>query len=205
MTRALRVARQTAVKARTQAINAIKALLVNAPAELREQLDGLPTTRLVRQAATLDPGQVATPTAACMRAVRSLAERYQQLGAEIQLLTSELDRLTLQHAPALRSVLGIGPEVAAELLVWAGDNPARLVRRPHPRRWAAPPRWRPPRQDPPAPPEPGRGPTRQRRPAPDRDRAASLAPADPRLGRQAHCPGQDQEGNPALPQALRRP
>jgi transposase len=31
MTRALRVARQTAVKARTQAINAIKALLVNAP------------------------------------------------------------------------------------------------------------------------------------------------------------------------------
>ena len=126
MTRALRVARQTAVKARTQAINAIKALLVNAPAELREQLDGLPTTRLVRQAATLDPGQVATPTAACMLAVRSLAERYQHLGAEIQLLTRELDRLTLQHAPALRALLGIGPEVAAELLVCAGDNPARL-------------------------------------------------------------------------------
>ena len=101
MTRALRVARPTAVKARTQAINAIKALLVTAPAELREQLDSLPTTRLVRQAATLDPGQVATPTAACMLAVRSLAERYQHLGAEIQLLTRELDRLTLQHAPAL--------------------------------------------------------------------------------------------------------
>ena len=83
MTRALRVARPTAVKARTQAINAIKALLVTAPAELRERLDSLPTTRLVRQAATLDPGQVATPTAACMLAVRSLAERYQHLGAEI--------------------------------------------------------------------------------------------------------------------------
>ena len=52
--------------------------------------------------------------------------RYQQLGAEIQLLTGELDRLTLRHAPALRALLGVGPEVAAELLVCAGDNPARL-------------------------------------------------------------------------------
>jgi transposase len=125
MTRALRVARQTAVKARTQAINAIKALPVNAPAELREQLDGLPTTRLVRQAATLDPGEVATPTAACMLAVRSLAERDQHLGAEIQLLTRELDRLTLQHAPPC-APCSDRPEVAAELLVCAGDNPARL-------------------------------------------------------------------------------
>jgi transposase len=126
MTRALPVARQTAVKARTQAINAIKALLVTAPVELREQLDGLPTTRLVRQAAALDPGQVATPTAAYMVAVRGLAARYQHLGAEIQLLTGELDRLTATHAPALRALLGVGPEVAAELLVCAGDNPARL-------------------------------------------------------------------------------
>ena len=40
MLRALRVARQTAVKARTQAINALKGLLVTAPDELREQLGG---------------------------------------------------------------------------------------------------------------------------------------------------------------------
>jgi transposase len=66
MLRALRVARQTAVKARTQAINAIKALLVTAPDELREQLDGLTTTRLIAQAAALDPGTLATPTAAAM-------------------------------------------------------------------------------------------------------------------------------------------
>jgi transposase len=43
MVRALRVARQTAVKARTQAVNAIRGLLVTVPAELGEQLDGLPT------------------------------------------------------------------------------------------------------------------------------------------------------------------
>jgi transposase len=124
--RSLRVARQTAVKARTQAVNAIKALLVTAPAELREQLDGLSTSKLVRHAVTLEPGMPTTPTAAAMLALRSLAVRYQLLDAEIQLLSGELDRLTASHAPALRALLGVGPEVAAALLVCAGDNPARL-------------------------------------------------------------------------------
>jgi transposase len=63
MLRALRVARQTAVKARTQAINAIKALLVTAPTELREPLDGLATPKLVGAAAALEPGTLATPSA----------------------------------------------------------------------------------------------------------------------------------------------
>jgi transposase len=78
----LRVARQTAVKARTQAVNAIKALLVTAPAELRERLDGLPTTGLIRQAAALDLGEVATrrqracwPCAAWPSATSSWAPR----------------------------------------------------------------------------------------------------------------------------------
>ena len=56
MVRVVRVARQSAVKARTQAINALKGLVATAPTELREQLAGLTTTKLVRQAATLDPG-----------------------------------------------------------------------------------------------------------------------------------------------------
>ena len=126
MARALRVARQTAVKARTQAINAIKALLVTAPAELREQLDGLTTTRLIRQAATLDPGTLATPTAATMLALGGLARRCQQLDAEISLLTGELDQLTSTAAPKLRQLLGVGPDSAAALLIAAGDNPGRL-------------------------------------------------------------------------------
>jgi transposase len=46
MLRVLRVARQTALKARTQATNALRALLVTAPAELREQLRGLSKTTL---------------------------------------------------------------------------------------------------------------------------------------------------------------
>jgi len=126
MLRALRVARQTAVKARTQAINAIKALLVTAPTELREQLAGLPTTKLIRQAATLDPGTLATPMAAATLALRGLARRYQHLDAEISLLTGTLDQLTATTAPKLRDLLGVGPDCAAALLITAGDNPSRL-------------------------------------------------------------------------------
>jgi transposase len=126
MLRALRVARQTAVKARTQAINAIKGLLVTAPAPLREQLDGLSMPKLIAAAAGLQPGTLTTPEATSRLVLRSLAERYQRLDAEVTTLTSELDRLTAAHASALRALLGVGPEVAAALLVTVGDNPQRL-------------------------------------------------------------------------------
>ncbi len=126
MLRALRVARHSAVKARTQTINAIKALLVTAPTQLREQLATLPTTRLIRQAATLEPGKLTSPTAATMLALRGLAQRYQHLDAEIGLLTGKLDQLTAKTAPKLRALLGVGPDSAAALLITAGDNPSRL-------------------------------------------------------------------------------
>jgi hypothetical protein len=47
------VTRATAIKARTHAANALRALLVTAPAELREQLRDLPTGRLASTAARL--------------------------------------------------------------------------------------------------------------------------------------------------------
>jgi transposase len=83
MIRCLRVARATAMRARTQAINALKALLVTAPAELREQLRGLPAAALLRAAAELEPGPVTSPLAAAMLALRTLAGRHQALSAEI--------------------------------------------------------------------------------------------------------------------------
>jgi transposase len=127
MLRALRAARQTAVKARTQAINALKALLVTAPAELRESLTGLPTRRLIHTTAALTPGPLTTPTAATMVAMRSLAQRYQHLDTEIDQLTKQLEMLTTRHAPKLRALLGVGPDSAAALLIAAGDNPTRLT------------------------------------------------------------------------------
>jgi transposase len=126
MIRSLRVARQTAMRARTQAINALKALLVTAPAELREQLRGLSATRLVGAAADLEPGPITSPLAAAMLALGTLAGRHQALSAEITALTSELDRLTATAAPSLVALFGVGQDSAGALLVAAGDNPDRL-------------------------------------------------------------------------------
>jgi transposase len=125
MIRSLRVARATAMKARTQAINALKALLVTAPAGLREQLRGLSTVQLVQAAAGLESGPVTTPLAAAILGLRTLARRYQALSAELALLDAELDRLTTT-APKLVALFGVGPDSAGALLVAAGDNPQRL-------------------------------------------------------------------------------
>jgi transposase len=129
MVRALRVARASAMKARTQAINAIKALLVTAPDQLREQLGGLSTTSLIRVAATLEPGPLTSPTAATMLALRGLAHRYQHLDAEVSLLTGKLDTLTATTAPKLRDLLGVGPDSAAALLICAGEASSGKTRR----------------------------------------------------------------------------
>src|SRR6266704_3454692 len=126
MIRSLRVGRQTAMRARTQTINALPALLVTAPAELREQLRGLSVTWLVRAAAELEPGPITSPLAAAMLALHTLAGRYQALSAEITTLTTELDRLTRAAAPRLVALFGVGQDSAGALLVAAGDNPGRL-------------------------------------------------------------------------------
>ena len=126
MVRSLRVARQTAMRASTQTINALKALLVTAPAELREQLRGMSVTRLVRAAADLAPGPITSPLAASMLALGTLARRHQVLSAEIDALTSQLNRLVATTAPKLVALFGVGQDSAGALLVAAGDNPGRL-------------------------------------------------------------------------------
>jgi transposase len=126
MIRSLRVARATAMKARTQAINALKALVVTAPDELREQLRELSAVRLVQTAAELEPGPVTTPAAAATLGLRTLARRYQALSAELTIVDTELDRLTTTAAPKLMALFGVGSDSAGALLVAAGDNPDRL-------------------------------------------------------------------------------
>ena len=126
MLRVLRVARQTAMRARTQTINALKSLVVTAPDTLRRQLRDLPARQLVAAAAAFQPGTPATPTVATMVALGSLARRYQALDGEITMLSKQLHRLVGQAAPALLEVFGVGPETASALLVAAGDNPQRL-------------------------------------------------------------------------------
>ena len=126
MIRVLKIARDSAVKARTQAINQMKALVVTAPAELRETLDGLASSDLVTRCGGYRPGRLDNPTVAVKYALRSLASRYRHLSKEAQDLEAELHRLTRESAPALVNIFGIGPETAATLLIAAGSNPDRL-------------------------------------------------------------------------------
>jgi transposase len=126
MIRALRIVRSTAIKARTQASNALKALVVTAPAELRESLRGLPTIKLVRTCARLRPGTLDDPLSATKMALRTLACRHQSLEAEVKALDAALGSLVAKAAPGLLALFGMGPESAGALLVAAGDNPERL-------------------------------------------------------------------------------
>jgi transposase len=126
MIRVLRVARSTAIKARTQAINALRSLLVTAPPELRDELRSLSTKRLVGKAALLRPGARVSPLAASKLALRHLACRCQLLEAEIGSLDSQLAQLTAAASPQLAEAFGIGADTAGALLVAAGDNPDRL-------------------------------------------------------------------------------
>jgi len=125
--RALRVARSSAVKARSQATNQLKALLVTAPAQLREQLRTLSTTALVATCARLRPtGDIGDPARATKTALARLARRHQYLSAEIGDADTDLRTLVIAAAPRLIALPGVGTEVAAQLLTTIGDNPDRL-------------------------------------------------------------------------------
>jgi len=124
--RLLRVARRSAVKARTQAANQLHAVVDTAPAELRQRLGSVNTEQLVAVAARFHRCHPDTPTAAARLTLRTLARRWQDLDDEIMMLDAHLDELTAEAAPTLRAINGVGPQNAAALLAAAGDNPDRL-------------------------------------------------------------------------------
>lgn len=126
MIRSLRVARRSAVKMRTQVLNQMRALLITAPADLRQRLRDLSADQLVAVAGSLRPGPMTSPLAATKLALRGLAFRHQVLSDELAHLDLELERLTHEVAPTLCTLVGVGTDVAGALLVAAGDNPQRL-------------------------------------------------------------------------------
>jgi transposase len=127
--RALRVARHGAVKARTAALNQLHGLVTSAPQELRDELDAQNgTAALVAHCAALavDDERIAHPVQATMAALRAVAERVQHFDAEVAPADKRIRPLVTRTAPTLTALMGVGPEVAGQLLVTAGDNPDRL-------------------------------------------------------------------------------
>jgi transposase len=204
--REIKVVRDTAVKCRTQAIITLKTLVVTAPDELRHELQPLSKAKLRDRCAGLRPGKIDTPLAAAKHALKALARRWQHLDEEIKTHDRLLDGLTAQAAPALREAFGIGVDVAAEMLILAGDNPERirseaafreaLRRLPNPSVL---------RRDPAPPSELGRTPPGKQRALPIRHRPNALPPTHHRICHQTHPRRQDQARNHPLPQAIPRP
>ena len=126
MIRMLKSTTGSAVKARTQAINQMRALVVTAPTGLRESLDGLTVTALAARCKNSRPGRLEDPTAAAKYTLRSLACRHSQLDKEIGEMRAELDRLTRLAAPAVVSIFGVGPDTAVALQISAGSNSERI-------------------------------------------------------------------------------
>jgi transposase len=126
MVRQIKVARDTAVKARSAAIITLKTLLVNAPCELRESLQPLTDRKLIDRCARLLPGVIDDTTASTKHALRALATRWLSLASEIDTHDEGLDAITMAAAPTLRQAFGIGSDSAAEMMIVAGDNPTRV-------------------------------------------------------------------------------
>ena len=77
MIRHLKVARDTAVKARSQAMLTIKAIIVSAPSALREQFDRMVgKMTLLRSLAALRPGPLTSTTASAKISLRAIARRF---------------------------------------------------------------------------------------------------------------------------------
>jgi transposase len=125
--RALRVARRSALKARTQATNQLHALVTSAPDELRARLRELPAKRLADTAAGFRITAPDTAINGTKLALCELARRWKTLTAEIERLDAHLDDLVAATAPALLARHGVGTDTAGALLVAAGDNPQRLT------------------------------------------------------------------------------
>src|SRR2546428_3407770 len=113
MVRALKIAKQTAIKARTQAVNAVKGLIVMAPDPIREQLRNLKTPALVRTCSAYRLDGASDPTSAIKLSLRSMCLRYALLDQEVRSLEKELDALTIRLVPQLRQLFGVGQDVAA--------------------------------------------------------------------------------------------
>ncbi len=125
--RALLVARRSARNHRISALVQMRHLVFTAPQELRERFFGLTKTQLVRQAGALRPRDTGDPVIYATKvALKCLAKRVQLLETQIKEIRTLLQPLITAASPRLLDIYGVGVDVAALLLVAAGDNPERL-------------------------------------------------------------------------------
>jgi transposase len=124
--RVLLIARRSAVDVRREALVQVRSVLVTAPDRLRDELRGLPVQQLLERCSRLRRSAAAPADELAVRIVlRTLARRIEAASAE----ADQLEREILAHVRALAPILldepGVGPIVAAQLLV-AWSHSGRL-------------------------------------------------------------------------------
>ena len=127
--RVLRVARAHAVRERRNTLQLLRMTIVAAPDELRDQVRNL--TRINSSASSPRGARTcpnaADPVTAHRVALKSMARRYLELSDEITDLDELINPLVEALAPQLLARVGIGIEVAGQMLVTAGGNPDRMT------------------------------------------------------------------------------
>jgi transposase len=113
------VTRQSILMSRTKAINELKSFIVDAPEHLRAQLRGLGLAKQLDRIDVSSPPGATIEHRVTVRTLRSIAARIRFLINQAAELDVELLVLIPQHpaGPALLAESGVGPVVAAQLLV----------------------------------------------------------------------------------------
>lgn len=124
--RAIEIVCHGAIRDRTRSINQFKALIVTAPADLRERLELEPFRRQLELARRFRNDYDDLVETQLRFALKTLAAKIAFLDEQITELETRMNTLIGQAAPALAGTFGVGPHVAAQLLTTAGDNPERL-------------------------------------------------------------------------------
>ncbi len=126
--RAVKVARDGAVKNRTAAFSQLRDLITAAPAGVHDELIGLTARGRVTRSLAMRPdiARIHEPLHATRYALRALARRIKDLDTEIDAADKILTKLTRQAAPSLIAMRQVGPQIAAQLLISAGQNIERM-------------------------------------------------------------------------------
>jgi len=124
--RTLHVVKRSVLKARTQAANQMTGLIVTAPEETRNELRALTALKRAQRAAKWRSGTGHDPATVTRHAIRALARRWLDLTDEINTHNRDLDELVALAASNLVAEQGVSRDVAAKLLIAAGDNAERI-------------------------------------------------------------------------------
>ena len=116
--RVLLLARRSAVDVRRLALVQLRSVIVTAPESIREELRQLPVGQLIRRCSRFRRSSARTPAElAIVLVLRSLARRVEAATAEADQLETEIAGHVRALVPELLDEPGVGPIVAAQLIV----------------------------------------------------------------------------------------